>query len=173
MLINMFQVWKLFLSLIKHCLKCPSSVSASYLCSRNVNIFIDLREWINQFIPIKCTKEDINIFTEYKELRNQLIPFRLSEKHIEIFNDFKELRNQLIVVFYGAPKGTCRWNILCRAHDLLSRAHHLLSRAHDLLTRSHDLLSRVHEIGSRAHDLVWPIRYQLFCGVDKRAVLLI
>jgi len=20
---------------------------------------------------------------------------------------------------YGAPKGTCRWNILCRAHDLL------------------------------------------------------
>ena len=53
---------------------------------------------------------------------------------------------------YGAPKGTCSWNILCRAHDLPTRAH---------------------VIRTRAHDLIWPIRDQLFCGVAKRAVLLI
>jgi len=70
-----------------------------------------------------------------------------------VFADFVMLWN--LLQLYGAPKGTCIWNILCRAHDLLTRAHEIRTRAHDLLTRSHDLLSCAHEIGSRAHDLIW------------------
>jgi len=52
---------------------------------------------------------------------------------------------------YGVPKGTCRWNILCRAHEIISRAHEIRTRGHDIVSRAHAIVSRAHEIVSRTN----------------------
>jgi len=55
-------------------------------------------------------------------------------------------------IYYEAPKETCEYICLSRAHDLISRAHDLL----DFLNCAHDLLSKTHDLSDlviRAHDL--------------------
>jgi len=59
------------------------------------------------------------------------------------------LLTHVLWLFYGGTCA-CRWNILCRAHNLLIRAHEIRTRAQ--LSRA--TVCRAHEIRTRAHDLL-------------------